>query len=122
MVQKASRRCMGEMVMTPEHQSVLEYRVNVLESVVGEVKNAVKSIDTSLQTLARLEVHHAETRDGLERAFTDLGDHEARMRVIEVEMPTVKLIRNWVIGGVLSSVGMIGAAVFGVLMDVLAWI
>ena len=97
--------------MAADQQSILEYRVASLEAVVREVKDAVKSIDTSLQTLARLEVHHAETRDGLARAFAEIQDHETRVRVIEGEMPTVKLIRNWVIGGVISSVGMIGAAV-----------
>lgn len=102
--------------MGEERQSVLEYRVNALEAVVGEVKNAVKSIDTSLQTLASLEVHHAETRDGLERAFSEIGDHENRVRAIESEMPTIKLIRNWVVGGVLACVSMVGAATINLVL------
>lgn len=93
-----------------DDQTVLEYRVASLEAVVREVKDAVKSIDTSLQTLARLEAKHAETRDGLERAFNEIADHETRVRVIETEMPTTKLIRGWVIAGVVGVLGMMGVA------------
>lgn len=89
---------------------VLEYRVASLEGAVVEIKSAVKSIDSSLQTLAKLEVHHTETRDGMARAFSELTDHETRVRAIEAEMPTMKMIRNWVVAGVVGVVSMMGAA------------
>lgn len=94
-----------------DDQTVLEYRVASLEAVVREVKDAVKSIDISLQTLARLEARHAETREGLERSFAELHDHETRIRNIESEMPTVKLIRNWVITGVVGGISIVGSAI-----------
>lgn len=97
--------------MSQEQNSVLEYRVASLEAVVREVKDAVKSIDTSLQTLARLEARHSETRESLSRAFTDIEDHEKRIRILEADMPTVRMIRNWVIGGMTSCVGLVGIAV-----------
>jgi hypothetical protein len=90
---------------------VLEYRVATLEGAVVEIKSAVKSIDSSLQTLAKLEVHHTETRDGMARAFSELTDHETRVRAIEAEMPTMKMIRNWVVAGVVGVVSMMGAAI-----------
>jgi chromosome segregation ATPase len=89
---------------------VLEYRVATLEGAVVEIKSAVKSIDSSLQTLAKLEVHHTETRDSMARAFMELTDHETRVRAIEAEMPTMKMIRNWVVAGVVGVVSMMGAA------------
>lgn len=90
---------------------VIDIRVRNLERSVGKIEQAMESIDESLKTLARLEVHHAETRDGLTRAFEEMKtikteqstvnkDVEERMREIEGQMPTLKLIRNWVIGGV----------------------
>lgn len=90
---------------------VLEYRINTLEGSVTEIKQAVKSIDASLQILARLEQRHAETRDGLERAFKEIEDHETRVRIIEGEMPTIKLTRGWLVSGVVSVIGVVGLAV-----------
>lgn len=90
---------------------VLFSRVTNLENVVDEVKNAVKSIDQSLRTLASLEVKHEETRNGLNRAFTEIGDHETRMRTMENEMPTLKLVRGWVIAGVVGIMGILGVAI-----------
>jgi hypothetical protein len=95
---------------------VLDYRITALEASVGEIRQAVKSIDGSLQILARLEQRHAETRDGLERAFGEIADHEARVRVIESEQPTTKLIKGWVITGVLAGLGMIGLAMVKLVM------
>lgn len=90
---------------------VLFSRVTNLENVVDEVKNAVKSIDQSLRTLAALEVKHEETRSGLNRAFVSIGDHETRMRTMETEMPTLKMVRGWVIAGVLGIMGILGVAI-----------
>lgn len=99
-----------------EDHKVLEHRVNTLESSVNEIKQAVKSIDGSLQVLARLEAHHAETRDGLGRAFGEIKDHEKRLRVIEGEMPTMKLARGWAIAGVVAIVALVGLTLVGAAM------
>lgn len=98
-----------------EHK-VLEFRVGALEAVVGEIKSAVKSIDQSLQSLARLETRHAETRDGLARAFDDIEDHETRLRTVEGEMPTMKLTRSWTMRGVIYVVGVVGLALIGLVI------
>jgi hypothetical protein len=95
---------------------VIDYRITALESSVSEIRQAVRSIDGSLQILARLEQRHAETRDGLERAFGELADHEARVRVIEQEQPTTKLIKGWVIAGVVGGLSMMGVAMIKLVM------
>lgn len=98
-----------------ESRDVLEYRIASLELAVNEIRQAVKSIDASLQVLARLEVHHADTRDTLARAFSDIGDHETRMRLIEEDMPTVKLTSRWVTAGVIGIVAMVGVTLLQML-------
>src|SRR5574340_1462751 len=95
---------------------VLFSRVSNLEDVVDEVKNAVKSIDNSLRILAALEVKHEETRNGLNRAFTEIGDHETRMRTMENEMPTLKLTRGWVIAGVVGIMCILGVAILHLIL------
>lgn len=91
-------------------------RVSNLEDVVDEVKNAVKSIDQSLRTLASLEVKHEETRNGLNRAFESISDHEDRMRLMEVEMPTLKMVRGWVIAGVIGIMGTFGVSILHLIL------
>lgn len=99
-----------------EPRSVTDLRIENLEEAVGEIKQAVRSIDTSLQTLARLEVHHAETRDSITRAFAEINDHETRMRVLEEDAPTMRMIRTWVLAGVVGVVAMVGTAIVGLVI------
>lgn len=107
-----------------ENEKVLEFRVSALETVVGEVRTAVKSIDASLKALTSLEIHHNQTRDAVGRAFTeikrledgDIKDHEERLRLVENDLPTMRLVRNWVIAGVVGCVSMVGVAVAGLVI------
>lgn len=82
--------------MTGKNEDMVSHRLDALEDDVSEVKTAIKSIADSLRTLAALEAHHAETRDGLGRAFTAIDDHEKRLRAIEQNLPVLKLTSGWV--------------------------
>lgn len=97
-------------------EEVLEHRVTRIETDVTEIKNAVKSIAESLRTLALLEMHHVETRDGLHRAFTEIEKIERRIRDIEINMPTLKLTSGWVIAGLLAAAGALGAGVVTIIL------
>lgn len=91
--------------------AVLDVRVTNLERVVERVSTAVESIDESLKTLTKLDVKHEETNKGLDRAFVSLKDHETRIRLVETEMPTMKLVRGWVITGTLALIGLVGVSI-----------
>lgn len=102
--------------------SVLGERVSNVERAVERVSRAVESIDESLKVLARLEVRHEETRDGLQRCFSEMEKYEIacmaahekcseRIGTVELEMPTLKLARYWVIAGVTGIIGLLGVAV-----------
>ncbi|MDP3425485.1 MAG: hypothetical protein Q8S32_17225 [Burkholderiaceae bacterium] len=93
--------------------SILEFRVSSLEAMVGEIRSAVKSIDSSLKVLASLEARHAQTSDAVARAFAELKDHEDRLRIAEADMPTMRLVRNWVIAGVIGCTSLVGVSVAG---------
>lgn len=92
--------------MSPE---IHEYRLNALEESVAEIRAAVKSIDSSLQTLARLEERHQETRESMHRMFSMLEMHDERLKAVELEMPLMKLVRLWGLGIIISA----AAAYFG---------
>lgn len=81
---------------------------------LASIEETLASINETLRTLTSLEAKHVETRSALERSFSELGRHDERLRAIELELPTLKLIRGWVIAGVLSCVSMLGITVFKV--------
>jgi len=108
-------------------EQVTEYRLNEHGTRIGKLENAMESIATSLKTLTELEVHHAETREALERAFKGIGENrtlilascekmEIRVRAIENQMPILKLTSKWIISGALA---VIGAAISSI--GLLAW-
>lgn len=94
--------------MNEEGETITSYRLERIEE-------ALKQISENLKSLTTLEQKHIETRDSVERAFTQIGEQEKRLRAIEIELPTLTLIRNWVIAGVVGCVALIGAAVFKIL-------
>lgn len=118
------------MMVTPDDDKLTQYRL-------GTVEKAVESISDSLQTIAAVVQHHAETRDMVKRMFSRIEDgedrtrnletvvppaviavqdQETRLRVIEREMPTLKLIRGWVVSGVVGVLGLVGVAVVQIVM------
>lgn len=82
-----------------------QYRLTMIE-------NTLKAISENLERLAALEQKHLETREAVGRAFDAIDKIDERVRSVEFEMPTLKLIRKWVVTGVLGIVSMLGVALF----------
>jgi len=87
---------------------IVNYRLNAVEDSIGEIKNAIKSIDATLQSLTRLEEKHHATSQSLARAFNGIEDHESRVRQLEAEMPTTRMIKGALITLFTGLVGIIG--------------
>ncbi len=104
-------------------KELLEFRVDALERDRDEdrvrferFERAVESIDNSLKTLTRLEIHNSETQEAIKRAFNSIADHETRLRPIEADLPTLRLVRGWVIGGVIGVCSLLGVAVLSLVV------
>lgn len=97
-------------------QRLLTYRVDRVEETIDEIRDAIKSIDSSLQGFAMVQSQYAATRAVLKRASSSIEALEKRLQAVEMELPTLKLVRNWVIGGVLSVVGTVGSAVVALVL------
>jgi hypothetical protein len=76
------------------------------------IESTLKTVSENLVTLAQLEQKHLETKESLARAFNSMSDLNSRMREVEAELPTLKLIRGWVIAGVIGIVSLLGVAIF----------
>jgi hypothetical protein len=93
-----------------------------MKTIAAEVRDSSKEISEALQSLcilmSKMESSHTTLESSVKRAFDDLADHETRMRVVEGEMPTVKLTRNWTIAGAVGIVGLVGMALLELIFKV----
>lgn len=94
-----------------ENNDVLEFRLSVVEKTIVKIEQGVDSIADSLQTLARIEAHQSNTADAVTRCVAALESHDERLRHLESEVPITRLVRNWVIAGVIGVVALVGVAV-----------
>lgn len=93
---------------TPQEQApdtLTQYRLGMIEKTLEAIRD-------NLTQLAQLEQKHIETRDALGRAFEQINAHDNRIRTVEQEMPTLKMVRGWVVSGVIGIVGLLGVALF----------
>lgn len=99
--------------------------------VIASLRESQQSISNSLERLVRLEEHHIETREALNRAFSSIeklattmhevklqipANLEPRLREVEMQMPGLLELRRWLVAGVMSVVGLIGCGVIGLLI------
>jgi len=99
---------MSSEIRTPHptgSDALTQYRLEMIEKTL-------QAISDNLERLATLEQKHLETREALNRAFDAIKGVEERTRKIELELPTLKLIRGWVIAGVIGCAGLLGVTVF----------
>jgi hypothetical protein len=75
---------------------------------LGMIEKTLQAISDNLAQLATLEHKHIETRDALARAFKQQEKFDERLRSVEYEMPALKMVRKWVIGGVVGMSALIG--------------
>jgi len=100
----------------------LDQRVTRLETGVDNLGAAFQthseridekldSITTLLSSLVRVEERQGLITDRLAEGTTTMRDHEARLRVIEVQMPGLLEKARWITLGILGVLGLIGTAV-----------
>jgi len=81
-----------------------EVRLALLEDAVRRLAESQHEISESLKQMVRLETVHAETRDGLNRAFVEMEKMDGRLRLIEQALPELKTTSRWVKWGVIAVV------------------
>lgn len=95
-----------------------ELRIIMLERQGEQVGEAVISINESLKSLVRIEERVMSSSEAIDRAFKYSEKLEERIRDIEVKMPGLVEVKDWVVKGVLSVVGIVFVALIGVVIVV----
>lgn len=98
--------------------TVLAERIERIASDVADIKDEMKRIAAGMERIARLEERHANSGEAIARAFSKIQDHEQRLIKLEVEAPMTKMVRNWIISGVIGVIGLLGTQLFAVIFYV----
>lgn len=128
----------------------LNARLTNVEDGLAETRSILRSVDESLKSLVRLEAHHAETREGMNRAFKsikvlelrtvetdkavashghrlddaeeEVAAHRTALASIQAELPKLRQSSGWVNKAVLGAAVMVGAVFGGVAVErIRAW-
>ena len=99
-------------------QGALLARLEAMQLDLVDMKSALRDLTAAVGRLAVIEEKQSNTAATLERAFTALQKVEdryekmdERVKNLELDMPGLKEIRRWVIGGVTAIVGLVGLGV-----------
>lgn len=95
--------------------SVLAERIDRITSDISEIKIAVNRLAGDMERVIRLEERHATHSEALTRAFTRVETIEIRLAKLEAEVPITRMVRGWVISGVVGVVGLLGTQMAAVL-------
>ena len=96
---------MEDIIKQPGDQIMTAWRLNRIEDTLEKVSE-------TLGKLAVLEQRHIETRGAIERSFSEIKALNERMRAVELDMPMLRQIKNWIVSGVVAVVGVVGMAVW----------
>lgn len=98
-------------------------RLEIVERAVSDIRDAVGQIADAMVKIARLEERHQETRESLGRAFeriesVERAQADQRVEIVRLsgEIAPLKESRGWMMSGLLAAVGIVGAAIIGLVL------
>lgn len=94
----------------------LEEKLKIVAEDMGQIKDALRDIASSLNSLAILEEKHKNTTESLQRAFTMIDKHGNRLDDIEKSLPYLKLASGWLFKGILFVMGILGVAAMAIVL------
>lgn len=95
-----------------------------LRSDMSEMRQSLNGVQKALESLVRMDEQQNNQRQAISRAFDEIAKErdrretmESRVHLLEVDAPSYRELRRWVIGGVLTGLTLMGAAVFKLLIS-----
>lgn len=91
---------------------ILASQIKNLCEDVAEIKKDMQRVVANQERITRLEVQYNHNVEAMTRAFEEINSHAVRITALEVEAPITRMVRNWVITGVIGVVGLLGSQMF----------
>jgi septation ring formation regulator EzrA len=107
----------GEMTQTMEARlTAVEKDQAEFRQVVREIRDISSRQADSLEKLVRLEERHAESREALSRAFTEIEKHDAAIHEIKIAMPPLIEMRKWLASGMIGTIAIVFIALIAMVL------
>jgi hypothetical protein len=105
---------------------LLAASMGALQSDVAEMRASMKSMERAMESLVRIDEQQSNQRAAIGRAFDEIKDERKaretmaeRVHLLEVDAPSYKELRRWVVGGVLTGIMALLAALFTIVFKVI---
>ncbi len=109
--------------MTSTEARLLAGTLSELKSDMGEMRASLSGMQRAMEALVRIDEQQITIRGAIGRAFDEIKEErnkrdglDARVQKLEVDAPSYKELRRWVIGGVLAGMGMLAAALLKIIV------
>lgn len=90
-----------------------------------EMRNSMLAMQRAMESLVRIDEQQINQRQAIARAFDDIKDERrareelaARVHALEIDAPSYRELRRWVIGGVITGVGCLLASMFALVFKI----
>jgi len=90
--------------------ALLERDNRQLQEAVESIKESHVEISKSLSALVMIEGSLAEMKGTFTGIFDKCESFDARLKVVEVSLPSLIETRKWIINGILAVVGIVGVS------------
>jgi hypothetical protein len=113
----------GDDAMTSTEARLLAAGIMELKSDVGDMRLSLQGMQRAMEALVRIDEQQINMRSSIGRAFDEVREErqkrealDSRLHLLEVDAPSYKELRRWVVGGVLTGVAMLAAALLKVVV------
>lgn len=110
--------------MTTVEARLMAATLSALQGDMSEMRTSMAGMRSALEALVRMDEQQSNMRAAIGRAFDEVKAErekrealEGRVRIMEVDAPSYKELRRWVIGGVLTGILMMAGALFKVVVS-----
>lgn len=101
-------RMKAQQYVNPE---VLQAYLTTVQADVSEIKGTLAKLTDAVTGIERLETRQIALVSEIEAARKSQSSFESRIATIEHDMPGLRELRKWVVGGMISGIGMMLIAV-----------
>ncbi len=105
---------------------LLASAINDLKAELRDIRDGMNGMRQALEALVRIDAEQINFRQSIGRAFDEIKQErekrekiDERIHLLEVDAPSYRELRRWVIGGVLTGVAALLASMFAIVFKII---